>query len=68
MVAGRSDLPRTRWRRAGFTHVYTLADYTEADTAHNPALTARLLTRIGTTIAHHHLTEHDTGIGLARCE
>uniref|UniRef100_UPI002455139B glycerate kinase n=1 Tax=Nocardia brasiliensis TaxID=37326 RepID=UPI002455139B len=49
-VAGRSDLPRTHWPRAGFTHVYTLTDYTPTDTAQNPTLTAHLLTRIGTRI------------------
>lgn len=50
-VAGRRELPQTLWHRAGFTYVYALSDYTAADTANNPVLTAELLTRIGTDIA-----------------
>lgn len=49
-VAGRSLLPRERWHELALTRVYTLADYTDLDSARDPALSAALLRRIGTDI------------------
>ncbi|GAA1607956.1 glycerate kinase [Nocardia ninae] len=56
-VAGRSEVPRTRWGRTGFAEVYALTDYTDRDTARDPALTAELLVRIGREIGHSRLLE-----------
>ncbi|MGM7646885.1 glycerate kinase [Nocardia sp. JW2] len=49
-VAGRNTLPRDHWHRAGFAAVYSLGDYTDSNTADDPDLTSRLLTRIGREI------------------
>lgn len=46
-VAGRCTLSPDRWGPAGLTTVYSLGDYTDRDTADDPALTRQLLTRIG---------------------
>ncbi|QBS44974.1 glycerate kinase [Nocardia sp. CS682] len=56
-VAGRSEVPRSRWGRTGFADVYALRDYTDRDTARDPALTAELLVRIGREIGHSRLLE-----------
>ena len=50
-VAGRNTLPAAHWPSAGFERVYSLGDYTDRDTATDPDLTGRLLTRIGHHIA-----------------
>ncbi|GAB14185.1 putative glycerate kinase [Arthrobacter globiformis NBRC 12137] len=50
-VAGRSLLPRERWAEMALSRVYTLADYTDRDSARDPALSAALLRRIGQDIA-----------------
>jgi glycerate kinase len=50
-VAGRSLLPRERWNELALTRVYTLADYTDQDSAKDPGLSAALLHRIGQDIA-----------------
>ena len=50
-VAGRNTLPAAHWPSAGFERVYSLGDYTHRDTATDPDLTGRLLTRIGHHIA-----------------
>ena len=49
-VAGRSLLPRDRWSDLDLTRVYTLADYTDLDSAQDPELSAALLRRIGRDI------------------
>lgn len=49
-VAGRSLLPRDRWSDLALTRVYTLADYTDQDSAKDPGLSAALLRRIGRDI------------------
>ncbi|MGW0002511.1 glycerate kinase [Nocardia grenadensis] len=49
-VAGRNTLSPDRWGPAGFTTIYSLGDYTDRDTAGDPELTRRLLTRIGREI------------------
>ncbi|MFI6047853.1 glycerate kinase [Nocardia sp. NPDC051321] len=46
-VMGRNEIPRNRWGSTGFTDIYALTDYTDRDTARDPALTADLLVRIG---------------------
>ena len=50
-VAGRSLLPRERWSEMALTRVYTLAEYTDQDSAKDPGLSAALLQRIGKDIA-----------------
>ncbi|MGO4190128.1 glycerate kinase [Arthrobacter sp. YAF17] len=49
-VAGRSLLPPDRWSDLDLTRVYTLADYTDQDSAKDPGLSAALLRRIGRDI------------------
>ncbi|MEV2221035.1 glycerate kinase [Nocardia vinacea] len=49
-VAGHCTLPRSRWAHAGFGRIYTLGEYTDRDTATDPALSGALLTRIGQEI------------------
>lgn len=49
-VAGRSLLPRERWSEMALTRVYTLAEYTDQDSAKDPELSAALLQRIGKDI------------------
>ncbi|MEU7628719.1 glycerate kinase [Nocardia sp. NPDC049220] len=49
-VAGRSTLSRDQWGPAGFAEIYALGDYTDRDTAADPELTRRVLTRIGRQI------------------
>lgn len=49
-VAGRSLLPQERWSEMDLTRVYTLADYTDQDSANDPGLSAALLRRIGKDI------------------
>ncbi|MGW6331564.1 glycerate kinase [Nocardia rhamnosiphila] len=49
-VAGRNTLSPDRWGPAGFSTIYSLGDYTDRDTAGDPELTRRLLTRIGRQI------------------
>ncbi|BCW66882.1 glycerate kinase [Arthrobacter sp. NicSoilB4] len=49
-VAGRSLLPRDRWSDLHLSQVYTLADYTDQDSAKDPELSAALLRRIGRDI------------------
>ncbi|QDW29037.1 glycerate kinase [Arthrobacter sp. KBS0702] len=49
-VAGRSLLPKDRWPELALTRVFTLADYTEQDSSHDPRLSAALLRRIGKDI------------------
>lgn len=56
-VAGRNEIPRSYWGRAGFAEVYAVADYTDRDTARDPALTADLLVRIGRQIGYSQLLE-----------
>ncbi|MEV6560809.1 glycerate kinase [Nocardia sp. NPDC051756] len=56
-VAGRSEIPRIRWISNGFADVYALADYTDRDTAGDPALTADLLVRIGRRIGRSRLLQ-----------
>jgi len=51
-VAGRSLLPRDRWPDLDLTRVYTLADYTDLDSAKDPELSAALLRRIGRDIGN----------------
>ncbi|GAA5091164.1 glycerate kinase [Nocardia iowensis] len=46
-VAGRNEIPRKYWSRTGFAEIYALSDYTDRDTAGDPALTADLLVDIG---------------------
>ncbi|MBT2550149.1 glycerate kinase [Arthrobacter sp. ISL-65] len=50
-VAGRSLLPRERWAEMSLYRVYTLAEYTDRDSARDPGLSAALLHRIGQDIA-----------------
>ena len=50
-VAGRSLLPRERWTEMALSRVYTLAEYTDRDSARDPGLSAALLRRIGQDIA-----------------
>src|SRR5215218_4372478 len=50
-VAGRSLLPKERWAEMALSRVYTLAEYTDRDSARDPALSAALLRRIGQDIA-----------------
>ncbi|MFP3461608.1 glycerate kinase [Arthrobacter globiformis] len=50
-VAGRSLLRKERWAEMSLTRVYTLAEYTERDSASDPGLSAALLRRIGQDIA-----------------
>jgi glycerate kinase len=50
-VAGRSVLPRERWSEMALTRIYTLAEYTERDSARDPVLSAALLREIGRDIA-----------------
>lgn len=50
-VAGRSLLPRERWSEMALTRVYALTEYTERDSARDPALSAALLREIGQDIA-----------------
>ena len=50
LVVGRCDLPRAEARRHGFAAVHELVALTEADPAHDPALTRTLLTRVGASI------------------
>jgi glycerate 2-kinase len=50
-VAGRSLLPRERWAEMALSRVYTLAEYTDRDSARDPGLSAALLRRIGQDIA-----------------
>jgi glycerate kinase len=49
-VAGRSLLPRERWSEMALAQVYTLAEYTDQDSAKDPELSAALLQRIGRDI------------------
>jgi glycerate kinase len=49
-VAGRSLLPPERWSEMALTRVYTLAEYTDQDSAKDPGLSAALLHRIGKDI------------------
>jgi glycerate kinase len=49
-VAGRSLLPRERWSEMALARVYTLAEYTDLDSAKDPELSAALLQRIGQDI------------------
>lgn len=55
-VTGRNTLPRSDWLTAGFEHIYTLGDYTDRNTAHDPQLTGRLLVRIGQVVGHSTIT------------
>jgi glycerate kinase len=50
-VAGRSLLPRERWSEMAVARVYALAEYTDRDSARDPALSAALLREIGQDIA-----------------
>jgi glycerate kinase len=50
-VAGRSLLPKNRWSEMPLNRVYTLAEYTDRDSARDPELSAALLHRIGQDIA-----------------
>jgi glycerate kinase len=50
-VAGRSLLPEERWAEMSLSRVYTLAEYTDRDSAKDPGLSAALLRRIGQDIA-----------------
>ncbi|WP_314193175.1 glycerate kinase [uncultured Arthrobacter sp.] len=50
-VAGRSLLPRERWAEMALSRVYTLAEYTDRDSARDPELSSALLRRIGQDIA-----------------
>jgi glycerate kinase len=50
-VAGRSLLPRERWSEMAVARVYALAEYTDRDSARDPALSAALLREIGQEIA-----------------
>ena len=49
-VAGRSLLPRDRWAEMDLARVYTLAEYTDQDSANDPELSAALLRQIGKDI------------------
>lgn len=49
-VAGRSLLPQERWSELALTRVYTLAEYTDRDSATDSELSAALLRRIGQDI------------------
>ena len=49
-VAGRSLLPRERWAEMDLARVYTLAEYTDQDSANDPELSAALLRQIGKDI------------------
>lgn len=49
-VAGRNTLSPGTWGSAGFSAIHALGDYTDRDTAGDPELTRRLLTRIGRRI------------------
>jgi glycerate 2-kinase len=49
-VAGRSLLPRERWSEMALARVYTLAEYTDRDSARDPELSEALLHRIGRDI------------------
>ena len=49
-VAGRSLLPRERWAEMDLARVYTLAEYTDQDSANDPGLSAALLRQIGKDI------------------
>ncbi len=50
LVVGRSDLTPAAARRHGFAAVHELVALTDADPAHDPALTRTLLTRVGATV------------------
>lgn len=56
-VAGRSEVAGNRCGISGFADVYALTDYTDRDTAGDPALTAELLVRIGGEIGRSRLVE-----------
>ncbi|AII10314.1 glycerate kinase [Rhodococcus opacus] len=49
-VAGRNTLSRNRWAPAGFEYIHALGDYTDRNTAADPELTGKILTRIGRRI------------------
>jgi glycerate kinase len=49
-VAGRSLIPKERWRDMDLARIYTLAEYTDQDSSKDPELSAALLRRIGKDI------------------
>lgn len=49
-VAGRNQLPESKWPSAGFLEVLALSDETDEDTSRDPGLSAELLRTIGRRI------------------